>query len=121
MLESLKKLNGNLTLFEIYNKQKLKIEAINCFFKRSSFIIRDVVIDYFSLEADYSDIPDTVSYRFIKAYDDTPERAIVQEWIGNTREYYIAKELNEPLLLTACAKKTDAILNSIYRVFQHPY
>jgi hypothetical protein len=119
MIESLKNLNGDLSLFAIHNKQKLKIESINTFFKKSSFIIRDVVIDYFNLEEDYSDLPETISKRFINTYDTSPDRAIIQEWIGLTREYYIAKELNEPSLLTAVAKKTDRIMNSIYKVFQY--
>jgi hypothetical protein len=117
MIESLKNLNGNLNMFAIHNKQKLKIEAINTFFKRPSYIIRDVVIDYFNVEDDYSDLPEVVASRFIKTYDTTPDRAIIQEWIGITREYYIAKELNEPSLLTAVAQKTDKIMNVIYKIF----
>jgi hypothetical protein len=42
---------------------------------------------------------------------------IVQQWIGITRDYYIAKELNEPVLLKRIAEKTDDILNIIYKVF----
>jgi len=120
MLESLKNLNGDINMFAIHNKQKLKIEAINTFFKKSSFVIRDVVIDYFNLEEDYADLPEAISRRFIHAYDTTPQKPIVQEWIGLTREYYIAKELNEASLLTALAKKTDRIMNVIYKVFQFP-
>jgi len=118
MIESLKNLNGNLNMFTLHNKQKLKIEAINTFFKKSSFAIRDIVIDYFNLEEDYSDLPEPISQRFIQAYDLTPERPIIQEWIGITREYYIAKELNEVSLLNVVASKTDKIMNVIYKVFQ---
>jgi len=118
MIESLIQLNGDLNIFAIHNKQKLKIEAINTFFKKSTLAIRDVVIDYFNLEEDYSDLPEAISQRFIKAYDLTPERPIVQEWIGITREYYIAKELNEVSLLNIVAAKTDKVMNSIYKVFQ---
>jgi hypothetical protein len=118
-IESLKNFSGDLNMFSIYNKQKLKIEAINSFFKKSTFVIRDIVIDYFNLEADYSDMPDPSCTRFINAYDTTPERGIVQEWIGHTREYYIAKELNEPFLLIKSAKDTDILINKIYKVFQY--
>jgi hypothetical protein len=120
MIESLKNLNGNLNMFAIHNKQKLKIEAINTFFKKSTFVIRDIVIDYFNLEEEYSDLPEAVSSRFIRAYDTTPERPIIQEWIGLTREYYIAKELNEPSLIAKVSEKTDRVMNSIYKVFQFP-
>ena len=119
MIDSLKKLNGDLNMFSIYNKQKLKIEAINTFFKKSTFAIRDIVIDYFNLEAEYADMPDAASYRFINAYDTSPERGVVQEWIGLTREYYIAKELNEPLLLVKISARTDVLINKIYKVFQY--
>ena len=119
MIESLKNLSGNLNTFAIYNKQKLKLEAINTYFKKPSYIIRDIVIDYFNLEEDYSDLPEPIAQRFIKTYDTSPDRAIIQEWIGITREYYIAKELNEPCLLNDVAKKTDKIMNAIYKVFQY--
>lgn len=119
MIESLKDLHGDLTMFSFHNKQKLKIEAINTFFKRSTYAIREVVIDYFNLEEDYAELPETIANRFVRAYDTNPERPIVQEWIGITREYYIAKELNEASLLTAAAAKTDRVMNSIYKVFQH--
>jgi len=118
MIESLIYFNGDINIFSLYNKQKLKIESINTFFKKPSYIIRDIVIDYFNAEEDYSDLPEPIAQRFIKTYDTSPERAIIQEWIGITREYYIAKELNEPSLLTAIAKKTDRIMNAIYKVFQ---
>jgi hypothetical protein len=119
MIESLKNLNGNLNMFAIHNKQKLKIEAINTFFKKSTVAMRDIVIDYFNLEEEYSDLPETISNRFIRAYDTTPERPIVQEWIGITREYYIAKELNEASLLASVSDKTDRVMNSIYKIFQY--
>lgn len=119
IIESLIKLSGNLSTFTIHNKQKLKIEAINTFFKKSSFVIRDIVIDYFNLEEDYANLPEAISNRFINTYDTRPDRAIIQEWIGITREYYIAKELNEPSLLTAVGAKTDRIMNVIYKVFQY--
>lgn len=120
MIESLKNFNGDLNMFSIHNKQKLKIESINAFFKKSTFAIRDIVIDYFDLEADYADMPDASSSRFIKAYDTNPERGIVQEWIGLTREYYIAKELNDASLLSKSSRNTDILINKIYKVFQYP-
>jgi hypothetical protein len=46
ILDSLKAVHFNLQLFSIYNKQKLKLEAINSFFKCTSYVIRDIVLDY---------------------------------------------------------------------------
>ena len=117
MLDSLVSHCGDVTLFSIYNKQKLKLEAINSFFKKSTYVIREAVIDFFNLEAEMSDLPSAQISRFTTAYDTKPEMAIVQSWIGVTRDYYIGKELNDPYLLIAATKKTESLLNSIYRFF----
>ena len=119
IIDSFKELNANLELFLFHNKQKLKIEAIKTYFKKSSYYLREVVVDYFNLEAEHSDLPDQQIYRFIKAYDSKPDMPIIQQWIGITRDYYIAKELNEPVLIRRIADKTDDILNTIYKVFLH--
>lgn len=119
ILESLKSVYGDLQLFLAYNKQLLKIEAIRTFFKKSSYIVREAAIDYFKIEADYYELPDAQHIRFIRAYDLTPNMPVVQAWIGLTREYYIAKELNDPSLLTSVASKTETTLNTVYKVFQH--
>jgi len=119
VLESLKSLYGDLHLFSVYNKQLLKVEAIKTFFKKSSFIVREAAIDYFKIEADYYELPDPQLVRFIRAYDLTPSMPVVQAWIGLTREYYIAKELNDSTLLMTVAKKTETALNIVYKVFQH--
>jgi hypothetical protein len=121
VIDSFKSLNLNLQLFSFHNKQKLKIEAIKAFFKKPSYLIRDIVIDYFNLESDYCDLPDSQIARFIVAYDSTPDMPIVQHWIGVTRDYYIAKELNEPILLKRASEKTELSLNMIYKIFQFSY
>lgn len=121
MLDSLKSLNGDLRLFTFHNKQKLKIEAIKLFFKKSTLTIRDVVIEYFDAEADYAEMPDLQVYRFTNAYDTTPQMPIIQHWIGLTRDYYIAKELNEPTLLTEVANKTDRAITLVYKIFLHSF
>lgn len=117
IMESFKELNANVELFSFHNKQKLKIEAIKTFFKKHPIYLRETVIDYFTLESDYSDLPDAQISRFIRAYDTNSNMPIIQQWIGITRDYYIAKELNEPVLLNRIAEKTDTILNTIYKVF----
>jgi len=117
MLDSLVSHSGDVMMFSIYNKQKLKLEAINDFFKKSVYIIRETVIDYFNLEAEMSDLPTAQISKFTNAYDTRPEMPIVQSWIAVTRAYYIAKELNDPYLLITAGKKTESLLNSVYRVF----
>jgi len=120
IIDSFKELNANLELFLIYNKQKLKVEAIKSYFKKSSFYLREIAIDYFNSEADYSELPDEQISRFIRAYDTTPDMPIIQKWIGITREYYIAKELNDPILISRISEKTDEFINVVYKVFLHP-
>jgi hypothetical protein len=117
IMESFKELYANVELFSFHNKQKLKIEAIKTFFKKHPIYLRETVIDYFNLEADYADLPDAQITRFTSAYDTNPNMPVIQQWIGITRDYYIAKELNEPILLTRIAEKTETILNVIYKVF----
>jgi hypothetical protein len=121
MMDSLKSLNGNLQLFTFHNKQRLKIEAIKIFFKKGSLSMRDVVLEYFDAEADYAEMPDLQVNRFTNAYDTTPQMPIVQHWIGLTRDYYIAKELNEPTLLTEVANKTDRAVTLVYKIFLHSF
>jgi hypothetical protein len=121
MMDSLKSLNGDLQLFTFHNKQRLKIEAIKAFFKKGSLSMRDVVLEYFDTEADYAEMPDLQVNRFTNAYDTTPQMSIVQHWIGLTRDYYIAKELNEPTLLTDVANKTDRAIALVYKIFLHTY
>ena len=118
MLDSLKESHGIIAIFSAYNKQRLKIEAIKTFFKKPTYIIRESVIDYFNVEADYAEMPNYQMSRFINAFDLTPERAIIQEWIGITRDYYITKELNDPSLLASLAIKSDNFLNAVSRIFQ---
>jgi hypothetical protein len=117
MLDSLIFHGGNLRLFLIYNKQKLKLEAINSFFKKSTRVIREAVIDFFNFEAEMCDLPSAQISRFINAYDTKPEMTIVQSWIAHTRDYYIGKELNEPYLIILGTKKTESLLNTIYIMF----
>jgi hypothetical protein len=121
IMDSFKSLNGDLQLFTFHNKQKLKIEAIKAFFKKGGLSMRDIVLEYFDTEADYAEMPDLQVTRFTNAYDTTPQMPIVQHWIGLTRDYYIAKELNEPALLTEVANKTDRAITLVYKIFLHSF
>jgi hypothetical protein len=101
-------------MFSIYHKQQIKIEAIRTHFKKSSYAIRDEVIDYFIQEAESTDMPDDRQTRFINAYDYKPGSTLVQQWIDVTKEYYIAKELNDLGLTLRSQKRTSGLINSIY-------
>jgi hypothetical protein len=117
ILDSLKTVHFDLQLFAIYNRQKLKLEAINSFFKCSTYVIRDIVLDYFHQEVDMSELSDKHIYEFTKTYDTRPEIPIIKMWINHTKKYYIAKELQDPFLLEQVAHGTDTMIDNIYDHF----
>ena len=106
--------------FTIYNHPTNSIYMI-----MTGSIIKNEKIDIekFTLEKiDYNyDLPILQKHRFINTYDTNPDRLIIQKWIGLTREYYIAKELNEPKLLMGVSDKIEDLLNIIYKQFMFTF
>lgn len=119
IIQCFKEANANLEFFLSHNKQKLKVEAIKAYFKKPSYCLREVVIDYFNLEAEDCDLPNQQISRFIEAYDTKPDMPIIQQWIGVTRDFYIARELNDAVLLTKITNRVDASFDIIYKAFFH--
>jgi len=117
IIQSFKESSVNLELFLFHNKQKLKVEAIKAYFKKPSYCLREVVIDYFNLEAEDCELPTQQISRFIEAYDTNPEMPIIQQWIAITRDLYISRELNESVLLKRLSARVDSSINTIYKVF----
>ena len=116
VLDELYLKDGCLEKFTIYNKTRINIEAIRVFFKKSNRILRETVIDFFNTEADYADLHSSKIYAFIKLYDTTPSNIMVRKWINHTREYYIAKELNNPIISSRINAETDVLMNMIHRL-----
>lgn len=116
ILEDLRLRNGNLETFTIYNKTRINIEAIKVFFKKSNTILRETVIDFFNAEAEYADLHSSKISSFILLYDTKPSNIMVRKWINHTREYYIAKELNNPIISSRIDAETDVLMNMIYRI-----
>lgn len=114
ILDELQIHGANLKRFAIFNKQRLNLEAINVFFKKSTHIMRETVVDFFIQEADMADLPRYKITGFIRRYDTEPTNGLVQKWIRNTKEYYIAKELNNSGLLFKNEEDTEKLLNSIH-------
>jgi hypothetical protein len=114
ILDELMMYGSNLKRFVAFNKQRLNLEAINTFFKKSTYAIRETVIDLFLIEADMADIPRYKITGFIRRYDTEPRDPLVQKWIRNTKEYYIAKELNNPVMIQQNDSDTEKLLNAIY-------
>jgi hypothetical protein len=61
-----------------------------------------------------ADLPRYKITGFIRRYDTEPTTQIVQKWIRNTKEYYIAKELNNPAMLQKNEQDTEKLLNIIH-------
>jgi hypothetical protein len=114
VLEEFMNHGSNLKRFAIFNKQRLNLEAINVFFRKGNHVIRETVIDFFLIEADMVDMPRYKITGFMRRYDIDPKNALVQKWIKNTREYYIAKELNDPTMLQKNDIDTEKLLNEIH-------
>ena len=108
---------GSVIKFNIYNQQKLNLEAIHVFFKKSRYVIRETVLDFFRMESEDSDLPLHAYTRFVKRYDSEPDHPLIQKWINNTRDYYIAKELNNGYLILTNSARTTDLLNEVYRLF----
>jgi hypothetical protein len=114
VLDELQAHGGNLKLFAAFNKQRLNLEAINMFFKKSTYVMRETVVDFFVQEADMADLPRYKITGFIRRYDMEPTTQVVQKWIRNTKEYYIAKELNDSAMLHKNELDTEKLLNIIH-------
>jgi hypothetical protein len=117
ILEELRARKGCLNDFTLYNKVRLNIEAIKTFFKKPTRVIRETVVDFLRAEADFADLTHVKVFSFIRAYDTTPDNTMVRKWINHTREYYIAKELNNAGLIERIDVETEILLNMIYRLF----
>jgi hypothetical protein len=117
ILEELRVRKGSLLDFKIYNKVRLNVEAIKSYFKKSNRVIRETVVDFLRAEADFVDLTTVKVFSFIRAYDTTPDNTMVRKWINHTRDYYIAKELNNSDLLEKINVETEILLNMIYRLF----
>jgi hypothetical protein len=117
ILEELRVRKGCLLDFKIYNKVRLNVEAIKAYFKKSNRVIRETVVDFLRAEADFVDLTTVKVFSFIRAYDTTPDNTMVRKWINHTRDYYIAKELNNSGLLEKLNVETEILLNMIYRLF----
>jgi hypothetical protein len=115
ILEEFKIHGTNLKNFITFNRQKLNLEAVNSFFKKNTYTIRETVIDFFVQEADMADLPRNIMNKFIRKYDTQPNNELVQKWVRNTKEYYIAKELNDLTLLNKNQINSENLISAIYQ------
>lgn len=119
ILDTYKSAWCNIKKFRIYNCQKLNIEAINAYFKKTRAHIRETVIDYFISQADECDMPERPICSFINSYDYDIEHPIINKWINMIRDYYIAVELKNQVLLQNTTQTRDYLLNRIEALFDY--
>ena len=119
ILDTYKTAECNVKKFRIYNCQKLNIEAINAYFKKTRAHIRETVIDYFISQADECDMSQRSIGSFIHSYDYNIEHPIINNWINMIRDYYIASELKNPVLIQNVLAKRDFLLNRIQLLFNY--
>lgn len=117
ILQGLYDVNCNFNYFARYYKKQLNLEAIKTFFGRPTIYIRETVIDFFEKEADLSDFPMYKVLKFRSLYDTAPETMVVKQWIKATKDHYIAKELNDVVLLAKNARDVTYVLSLIYYRF----
>jgi hypothetical protein len=107
----------DLNNFILQFRQPLKIMAIENHFKGHVSKFKDEVIDYFQVEADREELPDETVVLFCKRIKDRPTCYIVKEWINITRDYYIARELQDVQLLANVAiRSSNAIIKAYYSI-----
>jgi len=117
MLDSLSSLEFDLGKFTVFNQQRLKIESIKSFFNKSTFVIRDIVLEYFYAEAYNTQLPEKHIQLFVNTYVSRPDTPIVRLWINHTREYYIAKELQNLTMLKDVILNAHYLINRIYKYY----
>jgi hypothetical protein len=119
ILDTYKSAWCNIKKFRIYNCQKLNIEAINAYFKKTRAHIRETVIDYFIWQADECDMSERAIGSFINIYDCNIDHPIINKWINMIRDYYIGAELKNTALIHDTLDRRDFLLNRIQILFNY--
>ena len=117
ILQGLYDLNCDFPYFVRYHKKQLNLEAIKIFFARPTIYIKETILDFFETEADNSDFPMYKVMKFRHLYNTEPESALVRQWIKATKDHYIARELNDIVLMAKNAKNVTYVLSLIYYRF----
>jgi hypothetical protein len=89
--------------------------AIENHFKGSIFKCIDELVDFFKIEADRGELPENKTALFIKRIASRPNCQYVREWIHITRDFYIARELQDIAMLADIGiRSSDAITRGYY-------
>ena len=108
--------NFNLERFSLYNRQQLKIRAIEHFFTVENDLYQETVLDYFLLSDDaiLSNAGDPDYYIIFKrALYSKNHSPYIKRWITTTKRYYIAKELQDSTQLKTVLLLTENLYSDI--------
>jgi hypothetical protein len=106
-----------LELFAMRFRQPLKIIAIETHFSGSMNKYKDDVLDFFQVEADRDGLPDDITDMFNKRMTSRPNCTLVKEWIDLTRNLFIAKELQDNMMISQIGLKVTSALIKTYYLF----
>jgi hypothetical protein len=107
---------ADVNLFCLRFRQPLKILAIENHFKGCIHKYKDEVLDFFQIEADREDLPLDKVDSFIKRIDYRPNCSFVKQWVILTRDYYIAKELNDAIMLIKIGTRTTQLITRAFYI-----
>lgn len=107
----------DLDLFTKRFRQPLKIMAIENHFKGSIFKCMDEIVDFFKIEAYRDEIPENKMALFIKRMSSRPNCEYVREWVHITRDFYIARELQDIHMLANIGIRSSNAITRAYYLF----
>lgn len=105
----------DLILFTQRFRQPLKIMAIENHFKGCISKFMEEVVDFFRVEAERDELPESKMALFIDRIALRPNCEYVREWINLTRDFYIARELHDlHMLANIGIRSSEAIVRAYY-------
>lgn len=103
----------NITRFERSFRQYLKLKAIAAHFQDDADGLESVE-DFFETRAEFVDMPDARIRRFIWMLRNMRNHRLCQAWFKLTRQYYLAKEINEEAVIALIDKRVEGLLQQTY-------
>jgi hypothetical protein len=104
----------NLARFERSFRQYLKMKAIMTHFQSEPEDCLETTIDYFQAQAEDAGLSDYKIAAFILFLKNNPRNTFVRDWYRITKQYYLARELNDMATLVLVAKRSRNMVTKVY-------
>ena len=117
ILERFRHARFDISVFEKYNKQYLKLMSIEHHFRDEVDNSRSTVIDFMKVMCVGRGVDDRKFAKCIGRYDYKNPDEYIREWIFLTKKYYIAKEVSDLIVLDEIYEETRILasrMNTIY-------